>query len=324
LTRELRAAGDRVEVFPPRRAPTRGLDEAFARALRRARTGACLIHHFSRRVPWLERAVFPDDLALVLVHQGASAGLLDAPRSFARLARRADAVAAVSRSGARELRAFLPAGKRAAVCPNGADAAPRRRRRKTGRPFILTIGRLAAYKGTDLLLLAFSGVAADFPVLDLIVCGPDQSDGRLARFAARLGLGARVRFTGPVTPARARRLLDACLFFCLPSRAEGMPMALLEAMAAGKAAVAARAGGCPEAARSGREALLVAPGDARSLERALRRLAGDAGLRARLGAAAAARARDYSWRRAAALSRRLLAAAVRRRSALAPSAIIRP
>lgn len=78
----------------------------------------------------------------------------------------------------------------------------------------------------------------------------------------------------------------------LPSRfGEGCPNALLEAMAAGRAVVAARAGGTPELVDDGVEGLLTPPGDVRALRAALETLAGDAGLRGRLGTAGRVRAR---------------------------------
>jgi glycosyltransferase involved in cell wall biosynthesis len=311
LRREFSRAGDRVSVFPPRDglSPARSRRE-LARLLAQRRPDACLIQHFSRGLGWLGAARFPAGLRLVLAHQGASLDLLEDRASFRTLARRADRVTCVSRDGLRKLRVQLPELRaKSSYVPNGADIprAPRRAGPAPRRPFILSVARLAAYKGTDVLLMAFAGLARERPDLDLVICGPDQSGGGLPRFAARLGLGARVRMLGSVSAARVASLLERCVFFALPSREENMPMALLEAMAAGKASAASRAGGIPEVSRHGLEALLVAPGDAAALERALRRLSEDAALRRRLGAAAARRARAFSWRAAAARYRRLCA-----------------
>ena len=76
----------------------------------------------------------------------------------------------------------------------------------------------------------------------------------------------------------------------LPSISEGLPVVLLEALSQGKAVVATRAGGIPEVISDGIDGVLVEPGDPGALARALARVAGDTGLRTRLGAAAAARA----------------------------------
>lgn len=77
-------------------------------------------------------------------------------------------------------------------------------------------------------------------------------------------------------------------------------MALLEAMAEGKACVASRVGGIPEAAGHGKHALLVPSGDVPALASAMERLASDAALRERLGRAARQRSLRFSWGKAAA------------------------
>jgi len=153
------------------------------------------------------------------------------------------------------------------------------------------------------LLMAFAALSQDD--LDLVVCGPDQARGAFARFADRLGLKGRVRWLGSKKPDQVKNLLDECLFFVLPSRRENMPMALLEAMAAGKAAIASDVGGVSEAIVDGVNGLLVPAQDARALTRAMRRLAESSVLRGRLGRRALERARDFSWSSAAAGYRKI-------------------
>jgi glycosyltransferase involved in cell wall biosynthesis len=86
-------------------------------------------------------------------------------------------------------------------------------------------------------------------------------------------------------------LLALADIFVMPSLFEGLPMALLEAMTAGKAIVASATSGIPEAIESGREGLLVSPGDVGALARALQLLLTDEARRRALGDAAARRAR---------------------------------
>jgi glycosyltransferase involved in cell wall biosynthesis len=238
-------------------------------------------------------ARFPARTRLVLTHQGASLRLLEHPEAFMRLARRADAVTSVSAAGVRELRHIRGDAK---VVYNGAR--PLESRGGSEEPFILSVGRVAAYKGLDILAMAFSGIEA--PSVKWVACGPDQTGGEFRRLLARLGLAGRVRLAGSLAPAAVRRLLERCLAFAHPSRMENCPMALLEAMAAGKAVVATRVGGVPELIRGGREGLLVQAGDAEGLARALRRLLRSDGLRRRLGEAARKRAGRFTWERAAA------------------------
>lgn len=295
----LARAGDEVVLFPSRDGLRPG--ELAKRLERRLNEGAdvCHVQFFSRGLDWLGPVRFPPATRLVLTHQGASFELMERFDVFRGLARRAGAVTAVSRAGLEELRGLLPeAADKAALVPNGVELG-RRVARASGavrrRPFILTVGRQAAYKGTDVLLMAFAAVARVRPELDLVICGPDQSGGRLAAFTGKLGLGGRVRLLGDTPPARVERLLEECLFFTLPSRRENMPMALLEAMAAGKAVAASAVGGVVEVVNDGENGLLVRPGDAADLEAALLRLAGDAELRRRLGARASERALLFGW-----------------------------
>ena len=320
LSRRLAGRGGRIRRFPPRDGLT---PEASRRALESLLRDVriCHVQFFSRGLGWLDRVKFPPGVKLVLTHQGASLELMERRGVFRRLARRADAVTAVSRQGLEELLSVYPELKaKSSWIPNGADApALGRPPRAPARPFILAASRLAAYKGIDVLLLAFVGLAARRGDVDLVLCGPDQTGGRLKLFARKLGLQSRVRFTGDLKAPALGRLLAQSLFFVLPSRDENLPMALLEALAAGKAVVAAAAGGVPEVVRDGVNGLLVEPKDAAALERALERLTRDAGLRRRLGLRAARGAARWSWSAAADRYARLYAA-IERRNCSSPSA----
>jgi glycosyltransferase involved in cell wall biosynthesis len=121
----------------------------------------------------------------------------------------------------------------------------------------------------------------------LVVGGVGDLDA-LRRRADELGIGQRVALPGWID-ARAREMeLARAQVFCLPSHAEGLPMAMLEAMAAGKAVVASTVGGIPEAIADGDNGLLVAPGDVAALTAALGALLRDGALRERLGGRARA------------------------------------
>lgn len=224
------------------------------------------------------------------------------PAALSRLLRGASLVSLPSRAAAEALAADAPGlAGRVAVVPNGIDlsavrrAAPERR----ARPFVLCSARLAPYKGVDLLLAAWAELSGEFPELELVVCG----GGRRApyrRLARLLGVERSVAFLGLVPRARSLALAKACRAAAVPSRYESFGLSALEAMACGKAVVAARCGGPEELIKDGRSGLLVPPKDPAALARALRRVLADGGLRARLGAAAKKAAAAYSWDRAAA------------------------
>ncbi|MBS0556845.1 MAG: glycosyltransferase [Proteobacteria bacterium] len=155
---------------------------------------------------------------------------------------------------------------------------------------LLAVGRLSYFKGFDVLLRALAQV----PQASLALIGDGECGAALRALATQLGIDARVQFIGrlDMDAAGAARLGAAYAqadVFCLPSteRAESFGMVLLEAMRAGKPTIASDipGSGVGFVVRDGETGLLVRPGDADALAAAIRRLASDAGLRERLGAA---------------------------------------
>jgi glycosyltransferase involved in cell wall biosynthesis len=158
------------------------------------------------------------------------------------------------------------------------------------RPFIVAVGRLERQKGHDLLLRAFAASEKASGHM-LVIVGRGQREAELRALAAELGIAERVRFEAftdnPWTwVARAR-------LFVFPSRWEGFPNALGEALACGAAALAADCRFGPgELIRHGESGWLVPPEDVEALAGGMDRLLGDDALRARLGAGASARAEE--------------------------------
>jgi glycosyltransferase involved in cell wall biosynthesis len=163
------------------------------------------------------------------------------------------------------------------VRPEGAIAPERR--------VLLAVGRLENQKGFDLLLDAYSRIAADRPDWDLVIVGEGTRRDELVRRSRALGLGGRVHLPGRAGDVEAwYRRADV---FVLSSRFEGFPNTLVEAMACGRPVVSfACPTGPADIVRDGVDGLLVPAGDVAALGDALLRLADDPALRARLGAAA--------------------------------------
>jgi glycosyltransferase involved in cell wall biosynthesis len=151
------------------------------------------------------------------------------------------------------------------------------------RVVVLVLGQLVERKGQDLALEALALRRAAGDDLTLWLAGDGPAREALQRRAVELGLGETARFLG--RREDVPDLLAACDLVATPSRAEGLGVAALEAMAAARPVVAARVGGLAESVVHERTGLLVAPGDVGALAEALGRLARDAALRERLGRA---------------------------------------
>ncbi len=121
-----------------------------------------------------------------------------------------------------------------------------------------TVGSLYPVKGQTHLLRALASLSREFPETVCLIVGRGELLPVLQREAADQGLGGRVRFLGYRTDVP--RLLGVMDVFVLPSLSEGLPLALVEAQAAGKPAVATHVGGNPEVIEDGRTGYLVPPG----------------------------------------------------------------
>ena len=153
-------------------------------------------------------------------------------------------------------------------------------------PIVMTTGQLTSVKGHDTLLSALAGLPG--PVLALTSRGPEEA--RLRALAQTLGIAERVHFLGFQERARMPLLLEDADVVAQPSIEEGLPISVLEFMAKGKAIVATRISGIPEAIEHDREGWLVPPSNPDALRAAIATLLADPELRNRLGRAARDRA----------------------------------
>lgn len=190
-----------------------------------------------------------------------------------------DAFVAIARDIHHELRTMGVPEARIWNIPNGVDTerfapatpaerrALRRKLHLPDTPLLTFVGRLTVAKGLDILLDAWAQRDAALASAHLVLVGDGELRASLEQQARSVGLDRSVIFTGSTTDTVS--YLRAADAFVLPSRTEGMPVALLEAMACGLPCIATRVGGSAELIDDGQNGRLVAPENANALARAL-------------------------------------------------------
>jgi glycosyltransferase involved in cell wall biosynthesis len=163
-----------------------------------------------------------------------------------------------------------------------------------GVPLVGTVANFKAHKGHQVLLEAARLVRARHAEARFVLIGRGPLEDEVRRQVNRMGLDGSVAVLG--YRQDAVRLTGAFDVFVLPSLYEGLPIALLEAMALERPVVATRVGGTPEVVTDGVDGLLVPGGDPRALAERIVRLIDDVSLRTRLGRAAGERARRFDIR----------------------------
>jgi len=181
------------------------------------------------------------------------------------------------------------------LVPNGVDTdfwrPPPLERASNPEPVLLAIGRLELVKGHDLLIAACASLIKGGRPVRLVIVGEGSERSNLQRQAEAAGIGDRVTFAGALPAAAIREHLHASDLFVLPSRSEGMPLALLEAQALGVPAVAFDCPTGPAEILTPETGRLVAAGDVDRLAAALVELLQSPELRQRMAFAAIARSR---------------------------------
>lgn len=243
-------------------------------------------------------------LPLVVTLQGELT--MDADRIFERDAfsqnimrqslQEADVITACSAKTLADGEAFFgrPFGSRGRVIFNGArvedyaGAQPY----SHARPYLLAIGRLVKQKGFDVLIRAMQKIEG----ADLLIAGDGTERRSLEDLVGELRLNDRVRFVGRADRATAASLYAGAALVVVPSRAdEGLPVVIAEALAAGKAIVATRVGGVPEAITHGQSGLLVEREDCAALTGAINTLLESPEQRAAFAANARQRSAAFAW-----------------------------
>jgi glycosyltransferase involved in cell wall biosynthesis len=248
--------------------------------------GGLVARRTERAMPWV---------ATVHLHTTASRRLRLYRALDLLLLRLADQVITVSRDQRRLLLQRGVDRRRLALIPPAVDAAafaahagdPKVAREHlgvpAGVPLVTLVGRLAPQKGIDDFLTAAQEVRAAQPTARFLVVGSGPQRAALESLRAELGLAEAVTFIG--YQENVATILATSDVVALPSRAEGFPVVLIEAMAMARPVVASCVGGVPDLVRHGETGLLVPPNVPARLARGMLRLLENPDLAARLGEA---------------------------------------
>ena len=198
-------------------------------------------------------------------------------------------LAAVSDSVAQRLLASGVPARKIRTIANGIDvqtferASPSPELNFDGSKVVGMVARLDLQKGFEYLLRAARELCGAFPGLKVVIVGEGPDRTAIENMIQRFGLQSNVILVGqrPDMP----EIYAAMDVFVLPSLNEGLPMTILEAMAASKPVIATRVGAIPKVIQDGETGLLVDPGDTDGVRNALARLLADSDLCSRLGAA---------------------------------------
>lgn len=263
----------------------------------------------------------PADVALLAAHFAGAAGsgpgswsltvhgpveLCDVSRfSLAEKVRRADAVVCISDFARSQLMALVDdrqwAKLRVVHCGVARSEYRHPDRPSGARPRVLCVGRLVGEKGHAVLLNAFALLAREGYDFEAVLVGSGPLRDRLQRLAAKLEIADRVAFAGALGHDQVGRCYASASLFCSASFAEGLPVVLMEAMASERPVIATAIAGVRELVRDGETGLLVTPGRADELARAIARLLESPALRARLASAGQGHiAREFDIDRSAA------------------------
>jgi colanic acid/amylovoran biosynthesis glycosyltransferase len=192
------------------------------------------------------------------------------------------------------------------VIPYGVDVAPQTKRPSSGSVVrCLAVGRMVGKKAPILTLDAFRRAALEYPTLRLDYIGEGELLPAAQQFVRAFRLEDRVTLHGGQSSEAVHRLMNEADIFVQHSVTdpdsgdeEGLPVAILEAMAQGLSVVATRHSGIPECVTDGESGFLVDEGDSVEMGARLAELAGDPQLRSRMGEIGWRRAqRSFTWER---------------------------
>jgi glycosyltransferase involved in cell wall biosynthesis len=202
---------------------------------------------------------------------------------FLNIAKHADAIIALCAQAEKELVDTGFPRDRIVRIPNGVDASFFKPDAEVSRlpGNLLFVGRLDYMKGVDILLKSIASSHTGDNQISCCIVGDGPFKKTLQQLACELDIADKVTFAGACTNVLPYLQKASC--FVLPSRSEGMPNVLLEAMACGLPIIATSVGGIPDIITDGRNGLLIPPDDVPALSLALANVLTDHDLARRLG-----------------------------------------
>ncbi|MGB3669656.1 MAG: glycosyltransferase family 4 protein [Phormidesmis sp.] len=172
---------------------------------------------------------------------------------------------------------LIHCGVRPELCDRASHTQPGYR--------LLYVGRLAAVKGLPVLFESIAKIKQTNPNVVLTIVGDGGERKELEKAAAEMGIADNLDFVGYKSQAEVRQYMQQSDIFVLPSFAEGLPIVLMEALAAGLPVVSTQIAGNSDLVENGINGYLVPPGDTVLMAEHIKTLLDDADLRSRLGAA---------------------------------------
>ncbi|MCK4626504.1 MAG: glycosyltransferase family 4 protein [Phycisphaerae bacterium] len=200
---------------------------------------------------------------------------------------RASAVIALSEDWVGRLRAIAPRAKWRVV-PNGVPISPKTVVVENRKPTFLFLGNLGEQKGAHDLVRATAIASRKGFEGQIDLAGKETEPGQIEaieKIIAETGCQSQVRLIGVISGEAKDRAIKSADCMVLPSYAEGLPMAILEAMACGLLIISTNVGAIPEVITDGVEGFLIEPGDIEALADRLVRVGQDSQLRKRMGQA---------------------------------------
>lgn len=290
LVPDLQALDVPVHVIGSRR----GLGPSIAGRLRRLirAIGADLVHAHLPTMGIIARLVSPVPVVYTEHNLADSYRLVTRIGNYLSYARNRRVIA-VSEAVALSLRRYpgptpivVPNGVAVEVRPGQAEAAREVLDLGAHDPLVVHVGNIRPGKGHRTLVSAAALLKKSFPELTIVSIGGEKQPGDLARLQGQVeaaGLNGALRLLGRRPDALG--FVAAADLFVNPAEVEGLPVAVLEAMALGRPVVATRVGGVPSLVRDGETGLLCDPDDPRGLAEAISRVLTDSALAERLGSA---------------------------------------